>query len=140
MRQMVDYSRPGKQTGHPTTNERRPMPAVRGVFAVVGAAASVAFLAGCGDGDHLASVTVSVSKNPFGVAVDTGTRTAYVTNSGDNTVSVIDSSTHTVTATVPVGKSRRRFRVELSWCRGAVRSAAGGTVPRANPAGFPGFE
>ena len=39
------------------------------------------------------------------MAVDPGTHTVYVTNRNDDTVSVIDGSTHTVTATVPVGKS-----------------------------------
>jgi len=38
------------------------------------------------------------------VAVDPGTHTVYVTNNNDDTVSVIDASTRTVTATVPVGK------------------------------------
>ena len=90
----------------PTRKRRRlvPIPVVPGVLAIIGAAASVVFLAGCGSATHTASVTVPVSKNPFGVALDAGTRAAYVTNSGDNTVSVIDGSTHTVTATVPVGK------------------------------------
>jgi YVTN family beta-propeller protein len=32
---------------------------------------------------------------------------AYVTNAGDGTVSVIDTATNTVVATVPVGKDRR---------------------------------
>ncbi|MGZ6878538.1 MAG: hypothetical protein ACXVGB_01395 [Mycobacteriaceae bacterium] len=36
---------------------------------------------------------------------DTGTHTVYVTNRGDATVSVIDRSTRTISATVPVGKS-----------------------------------
>jgi YVTN family beta-propeller protein len=39
------------------------------------------------------------------VAVDPGTHTVYVANGGDKTVSVIDASTRTVTATVPVGKN-----------------------------------
>jgi YVTN family beta-propeller protein len=36
--------------------------------------------------------------------VDPGSHTVYVTNFKDNTVSVIDASTRTVTATVPVGE------------------------------------
>ena len=58
----------------------------------------------CG-GAAYSSVAVPVSKNPVGVAVDPGTHTVYVTNSDDNTVSVIDGATRTVTATVPVGKN-----------------------------------
>ena len=37
------------------------------------------------------------------VAIDPGTRTVYVANRIDGTVSVIDGSTRAVTATVPVG-------------------------------------
>jgi YVTN family beta-propeller protein len=39
------------------------------------------------------------------VAVDPGSHTVYVANLGDNTVSVIDGSTRTVTATAPVGQN-----------------------------------
>lgn len=47
--------------------------------------------------------TVQVDNGPYAVAVDPGTRTVYVTNTKDNTVSVIDGKTRTVTATVFVG-------------------------------------
>jgi len=47
---------------------------------------------------------VPVGKVPAQVAVDPGSHTVFVTNNGDNTVSVIDGSTRTVTASVPVGK------------------------------------
>jgi YVTN family beta-propeller protein len=44
---------------------------------------------------------------------------AYITNSGDNTVSVIDTATNTVTATIPVGNSpfgvAVRCRRDLCW-------------------------
>jgi YVTN family beta-propeller protein len=43
-------------------------------------------------------------KPPIRVAVDPGSHTVYVTNAEDGVVSVIDGSTRTVTATVPVGK------------------------------------
>jgi YVTN family beta-propeller protein len=39
----------------------------------------------------------------FGASVVFAQTRAYVTNAGDNTVSVIDSGTNTVVATVPVG-------------------------------------
>ncbi|MDT5218118.1 MAG: hypothetical protein QOF15_223, partial [Mycobacterium sp.] len=45
-----------------------------------------------------------VGKDPIGVSLDPGSHTVYVANYGDNTMSVIDTSTRTVTATVPVGK------------------------------------
>jgi YVTN family beta-propeller protein len=44
-----------------------------------------------------------VGYHPAGVAVDPATHTAYVTNIDDDTVSVIDETTSTVTATIPVG-------------------------------------
>jgi YVTN family beta-propeller protein len=40
---------------------------------------------------------------PVGVAVDAAAHTVYVTNLGDNTVSVINEATNTVTGTIPVG-------------------------------------
>ena len=46
---------------------------------------------------------VPVGTTPNAVAVDPSTHTVYVTNNLPGTVSVIDRSTHTVTATVPVG-------------------------------------
>jgi YVTN family beta-propeller protein len=49
------------------------------------------------------------------VAVDPGTRTVYVTNVGlvdADTVSVIDGSTRTVTAKVPVGKNPEGVAVD----------------------------
>ncbi|MFJ1701792.1 IPT/TIG domain-containing protein [Streptomyces sp. NPDC088252] len=42
---------------------------------------------------------------PLGVAVSRDTLRVYVTNSGANTVSVIDATTNTVTDTIPVGIS-----------------------------------
>ncbi|MGA5824234.1 YncE family protein, partial [Kitasatospora sp. NPDC094028] len=47
--------------------------------------------------------TVAVGSFPTGVAITPDGRHAYVTNEGDNTVSVIDTVTNTVTATVVVG-------------------------------------
>ena len=45
-------------------------------------------------------------------AVDSGSHTVYVTNYQDDTVSVIDGSTRTVTATVPVGKGPEGVAVD----------------------------
>src|SRR6516165_3113296 len=52
-----------------------------------------------------------VGRGPGGVAVDPGTHTVYVTNN-DDTVSVIDASTRTVTATVAVGGGPRGVAVD----------------------------
>src|SRR5205823_6634266 len=41
--------------------------------------------------------------HPIGIAFDPNNGNMYVTNQGSNTVSVIDSTTNTVIATIPVG-------------------------------------
>ena len=64
-------------------------------------------------GPYKVTATVPLgSKSPYGVAVDPGTHTVYVTNVKDGTVSVIDASTRTVTATIPVGKSPQEVAVD----------------------------
>jgi YVTN family beta-propeller protein len=118
---------PGMDRGaaHVTQHEREPsptrqrwrlvpIPVVTGVLAVIGAVMLAVSLSGCrgpsgGQGPgpttgptYRVTATVPVGKSAFGVAVDPGTHTVYVTN-GLDTVSVIDASTRTVTATVPVG-------------------------------------
>ncbi|MFR9791020.1 Ig-like domain repeat protein [Streptomyces sp. MB22_4] len=47
--------------------------------------------------------TVTVGNFPTGVAITPDGTTAYVTNEGDNTVSVINTTTQAVTNTIPVG-------------------------------------
>jgi YVTN family beta-propeller protein len=74
------------------------------------------------------TATVPVGKNLHGVAVDPGTHTVYVTNAGDNTVSVIDASTRTVTATVPVGKVPEGVAVDPSTHTVYVTNQDDGTV------------
>jgi len=49
--------------------------------------------------------TVPVGFAPRGVAITPDGSAAYVVNNGDNTVSVINTATNTVTATIPVGVS-----------------------------------
>ncbi|KJY41367.1 hypothetical protein VR41_12905, partial [Streptomyces sp. NRRL B-1568] len=49
------------------------------------------------------TATITVGATPFGVAITPDGLHAYVTNSGDSTVSVISTATNTVTATVTVG-------------------------------------
>jgi YVTN family beta-propeller protein len=48
---------------------------------------------------------VPLGKNAGWVAMDPGIHTVYVANIRDDTVSVIDVSMRTVTATVPVGNN-----------------------------------
>jgi YVTN family beta-propeller protein len=47
------------------------------------------------------TATIPVASQPRGVAVSPNGEYAYVTNYGNNTVSVIDTATNTVTATIP---------------------------------------
>jgi YVTN family beta-propeller protein len=111
-----------------TRKRRRLVPALvdTGVLAVIGGVMLAVVLSGCrgpsgGPGPTASSrsaaptygVTATMlAKHPEGVAVDPGTHTVYVTNRGDNTVSVIDASTRTVTATVPVGKTPAAVAVD----------------------------
>jgi YVTN family beta-propeller protein len=48
---------------------------------------------------------IRVGRYPYGIAVDPAGTFAYVTNSGDATVSKIDLSNYSVTATIPVGSN-----------------------------------
>ena len=50
-----------------------------------------------------ALTTIPVGSSPFGVAVDPTINTIYVTNSGDDTISVISGATNTVSTTISVG-------------------------------------
>lgn len=54
-------------------------------------------------GDFSVIATVNVGLNPFGNTVAPNGRFVWVANSGDDTVSVIDTHTLAVTATLPVG-------------------------------------
>jgi YVTN family beta-propeller protein len=66
---------------------------------VIAAAAAPASAAG----GYTVTATIAVGNLPSVVAVDPTTGTVYVANSGDNTVSVIDEATDTVTATIGTG-------------------------------------
>jgi YVTN family beta-propeller protein len=48
-------------------------------------------------------ITVSAGKQPSAVAINTATGTAVVANTGDNTISLIDLNSNTVTHTIAVG-------------------------------------
>jgi serine/threonine protein kinase, bacterial len=90
----------------PTRKRSRLVPklVVAGVLAVIGGVVLAVFLFVDLGPTYRATATVPVGKYPEGVAADPTTRTVYVANRGDGTVSVIDGPTRTVTATVPVGK------------------------------------
>ena len=45
--------------------------------------------------------TIAVGNSPFGIAITPDGATAYVTNNGGLTVSVIDTVTNAVVATIP---------------------------------------
>jgi YVTN family beta-propeller protein len=49
------------------------------------------------------TATIHVGKGPFGMAVNPFTHRLYVTNRGSGTVSVINTATNKVTATIGVG-------------------------------------
>jgi YVTN family beta-propeller protein len=53
------------------------------------------------------AATIPVGTGPWGVAVTSDGRHAYVTNSSSNNVSVIDTASNTVTATIPLGTNPR---------------------------------
>jgi YVTN family beta-propeller protein len=48
--------------------------------------------------------TVGVGASPAHISVSLDGAHAYVTNAGSNSVSVIDTNTNAVSATVPVGR------------------------------------
>ena len=72
------------------------------------------------------SSTYVVGKSPTGVAVSIGY--AYVANSGDDTVSVFDTSTKKVTSTIAVGKNPRAIAVSAEGKSVYVANAGSNTV------------
>ena len=78
------------------------------------------------------TATVPVGKNPrpdfaagrpYDLAVDPGTHTVYVTYDSNDTVSVIDGATRTVTATCPCPATRPRF-TGWRWTRAPIPSTS----------------
>ena len=65
---------------------------------------------------------------PLGVAVTPDGKHAYVTNTGANTVSVIDTASNTVAATVPVGSLSPWGRHHPGWETRLCREWGSGTV------------
>lgn len=71
---------------------------------------------------------VPVGTHPAHVVVSSDGRLAYVTNGGDNTVSVIDTSAQRVVATIPVGKFPHGIRISPDSKQAYVANLKGGTV------------
>ena len=89
---------PHPQAGHePTGTDKRPLMLVLVITSMIAAVGLFALLL------YRSPAAVPVGNGSHGVAVDPGTHTVYVANGFDDTVSVIDGSRNTVTATVPVG-------------------------------------
>ncbi|MCE3554319.1 Hsp70 family protein [Pseudonocardia sp. RS11V-5] len=59
--------------------------------------------------DPTVSGTVPVGKNPQDVLLSPDGRTAYVVNSGSNSISLVDTGTNAITATVPVSNGPPQF-------------------------------
>lgn len=109
------------------TEPASPQTPRRGRTALIAAAGVVALLAVTGvayqinrrHGEQPAAsnssaitATIPVGKHPQGVAVDPTTHTAYVANYGDNTLSVIDTTSRIVTGTIPVGQHPQGVAVD----------------------------
>jgi serine/threonine protein kinase, bacterial len=60
------------------------------------------------------AATIPVRGRPQGVAIDPATHTAYTANHGNDTMSVIDTTTRTVTATIKVGNDPQGVAVDSS--------------------------
>ncbi len=70
---------------------------------------------------NLASNTIStiiVGQLPYGVSVSPDGSKVYITNLGDSTVSVINTATNTITATIIVGTRPDRCICKPRWKQG----------------------
>jgi YVTN family beta-propeller protein len=99
--------------------------------AAVVAAAALSLAAGAvpaSAGGYIVTATIPVGTEPFAVAVDPATHTAYVANGSNGTVSVIDEATNAVTATIAVGSDPVGVAVDPAIHTAYVANADGGTV------------
>lgn len=71
---------------------------------------------------------VPVGMHPAHVVVSPDGRFAYVTNGGDNTVSVIDTAAQRLVATIPVGQFPHGLRISPDGKQVYVANLKGGTV------------
>jgi YVTN family beta-propeller protein len=79
-------------------------------------------------GNDTVVAKVPVGMHPAHVVLTPDGRFAYVTNGGDNTVSVIDASTQRLVATIPVGKFPHGIRISPDGRQAFVANLKGGTV------------
>jgi YVTN family beta-propeller protein len=79
-------------------------------------------------GSHAVVARVTVGMHPAHVVLSPDGRIAYVTNGGDNTVSVIDASTQRRVSTIAVGKFPHGIRVSPDGKQAYVANLKGGTV------------
>ncbi|HEU0204842.1 MAG TPA: cytochrome D1 domain-containing protein [Burkholderiaceae bacterium] len=71
---------------------------------------------------------VPVGKHPAHVVLTPDGRFAYVTNGGENTVSVVDTTARQVVATIPVGAYPHGIRISPDGKQAYVANLKGGTV------------
>lgn len=71
---------------------------------------------------------VPVGMHPAHVVVSPDGRLAYVTNGGDNTLSVIDTSAQRLVATIPVGQFPHGLRISPDGTQAYVANLKGATV------------
>ncbi|MBT9551609.1 MAG: beta-propeller fold lactonase family protein [Hydrogenophaga sp.] len=71
---------------------------------------------------------VVVGKHPAHVVLSADSRWAYVTNGGDNTLSVVDTASRQVVATVPTGEYPHGVRLSPDGKQAYVANLKGGTV------------
>ncbi|MGB4781741.1 YncE family protein, partial [Candidatus Methylomirabilis sp.] len=71
---------------------------------------------------------IPVGSNPVGVAITPNGTRAYVTNQGSNNVSVIDTATNAVTATITVGSSPAGVAITPNGARAYVANFGFNTV------------
>ena len=71
---------------------------------------------------------MNTGKSPAGVAVSPDGKKVYVTNYGDKTVSVIDTATKAVTATVSVGRGPKEIAVTPDGTKVYVANSESGSI------------
>jgi YVTN family beta-propeller protein len=72
--------------------------------------------------------TVAVGSHPYGIALVPSLGEALVTNSGDGTVSVLDTSTNSVLTTIPVGATPDGIAVTPDQTRAVVANEGANSV------------